>query len=67
MFKTMLSAYFCQIIETQSAVLSNYEVHKHLKDMKIRYEHQRKKEKPVNLESVMKDVSVNQHIKSNFG
>ncbi|KAF2458686.1 RNA polymerase Rpb4-domain-containing protein [Lineolata rhizophorae] len=50
-----------KILETQSAVLTNYEVQAHLQDMQARYQAQDEaqpngKPKPSNLDAVMKDV-----------
>lgn len=45
-----------KVVESQSAVLTNYEVYRHLVDMRQRYE-LRKRRGPPNLDLVVKEVS----------
>lgn len=44
-----------KILESQSAVLSNYEVYEHLSDQRDRYK-QNKRRGPPNLETVVREV-----------
>lgn len=45
-----------RIVESQSAVLSNYEVYQHLVDQRQRYRNDNKRRGPPNLETVVREV-----------
>lgn len=46
-----------KVIESQSAVLSNYEVYQHIADQRARYK-QKRHRGPPNLENVVKEVGL---------
>lgn len=47
-----------KVIESQSAVLTNYEVYQHVVDQRERYKKNNKRRGPPNLETVVREVSL---------
>lgn len=49
-----------KVIESQSAVLTNYEVYQHVVDQRERYKKNNKRRGPPNLETVVREVSLDE-------